>query len=81
MRGLNDLEEQKVDFEETWAILHETFVNRDEVGVVAVGGEGFASDYTTVVDRTQKLGYCLHGDGDENHRNHLSHDTNSLSAR
>ena len=46
-----DLEERKVDFEETWAILYEAFVSRDEVGVVAgVEEEEFASGYT-IVDR------------------------------
>jgi hypothetical protein len=38
-----------VDFEETWAILYEAFVSRDDVGVVAVGAEEkFASGYTIV---------------------------------
>ena len=51
MRALRDLEERKVDFEETWAILYEAFVSRDEVGVVAAGvEEAFASGYT-IVDR------------------------------
>ena len=35
MWALRDVEEWKVDFEETWAILYEAFVSaRDEVGVV-----------------------------------------------
>ena len=50
MRALRDLEERKVDFEETWAILYEAFVSRDEVGVVAGVEEAFASGYT-IVDR------------------------------
>jgi hypothetical protein len=38
-----------VDFEETWAVLYEAFVGRDEVGVVAEGvEETFASGYTIV---------------------------------
>jgi len=38
-----------VDSEETWAILYEAFVSRDEVGVVAAGYEvAFASGYTIV---------------------------------
>ena len=49
MWALRDLEERKVDFEETWAILYEAFVSRDEVGVVAAGvEEAFASGYTNV---------------------------------
>jgi hypothetical protein len=49
--ALRDPEERKVDFEETWAILYEAFVSRDEAGVVAAGvEEGFASGYT-IVDR------------------------------
>ena len=48
---MRDLEERKVDFEETWAISFEAFVSRDEVGVVAAGvEEGFSSGYT-IVDR------------------------------
>ena len=34
---MRDLEERKVDFEETWAIQYEAVVSRDEVGVVAAG--------------------------------------------
>ena len=52
MWALRDLEEQKVDFEETWAIPYEAFVSLNELGVVAAGvKEGFASGYT-MVDRT-----------------------------
>ena len=31
---MRDLEERKVDFEETWVIPYEAIVNHDEVGVV-----------------------------------------------
>jgi hypothetical protein len=49
VRALRDLEERKVNFEETWAIPYEAFASRDEVGVVAAGVvEGFASGYTIV---------------------------------
>ena len=42
--ALRDLEEWKVDFEETWAIPYEAFVSWDEVGVVVAGvEEAFAS--------------------------------------
>jgi hypothetical protein len=54
VRPLRDLEERKVDFEETWTIPYEVFVNRDEVGVVAAGVDKrfqVASSYTTV-DKT-----------------------------
>jgi hypothetical protein len=37
--ALRDLEGQKVDFEETWAIPYEAFFSRDEVGVAAAGVE------------------------------------------
>ena len=37
--ALRDLEGQKVDFEETWAIPYEAFVSRDEVGEAAAGVE------------------------------------------
>ena len=51
MWALRELEERKVDFEETWAILYKAFVSRDEVGVVAACvEEDFASGYT-IVDR------------------------------
>ena len=47
--ALRDPEERKVDFEETWVIQYEAFVNRDEVGVVVAGvEEAFASGYTIV---------------------------------
>ena len=49
--ALRDPEEQKVDFEETWAIPNEAFVSWNEVGEVAAGvEEAFASGYT-IVDR------------------------------
>ena len=42
---LMDLEEQKVDFKETWAILYEALVSWDKVGVVAGVEEAFALGY------------------------------------
>ena len=56
--ALRDLVEQKVDFEETWAILYEAFVTWDDIGVVVTSvEERFASSYYIVEKE------CCHGLG------------------
>jgi hypothetical protein len=46
-----------VGFEETWTILYEAFVSRNEVGVEAAGYEAaFASGYTIVDNGADQQG-------------------------